>query len=149
MLVNPIAPIISSEPWQVEAACAEVGPMPWDTWPGSLTQLNMEAIRICESCPVRVTCLEYALRMERLTPPEARSCIFGGLTPAQRYEIARRRHYHVPDGVDFRVCASCGTAMRLYGTPADDTGLATPGAKGMCNACYKRAMRRARKETAA
>lgn len=31
MLIRPVAPIISSEPWQVESACAEVGPAPWDT----------------------------------------------------------------------------------------------------------------------
>ena len=31
MLIRPVAPIISSEPWHVESACAEVGPAPWDT----------------------------------------------------------------------------------------------------------------------
>lgn len=83
MLIRPVAPIISSEPWQIEAACAEVGPAPWDTTGDALDDLNRAAIAICVRCPVRSECLELAMRTET-GGKQYRSGIFGGRTPAQR-----------------------------------------------------------------
>ena len=41
------APIIASEPWQVEAACIEVGFAPFETFPCGLIDSNRRAIAIC------------------------------------------------------------------------------------------------------
>ena len=91
MLVNPTAPIIQAEPWQVEAACAEVGPAPFETLPGGISDLNRHALSICAGCTVRQTCLDFAMRMEGSVRTEARACIYGGRTPAQRAALAQRR----------------------------------------------------------
>lgn len=40
---------------------------------------------ICETCPVREVCLEYALTTR---PPDG---VWGGLTPIERHRLTRRR----------------------------------------------------------
>jgi WhiB family redox-sensing transcriptional regulator len=44
------------------------------------------AIKVCDRCPVREQCLRFALRAEGATPAKSRSGVFGGLTPAERFE---------------------------------------------------------------
>ena len=45
-----------------------------------------EARRLCRGCPVRIPCLDYAIRNEQ---SGFRSGMFGGLTPDQRDRVAR------------------------------------------------------------
>ena len=53
-------------------------------------QRATQARRICASCPVRLECLQYALEQESGNE-RMRHGIWGGLTPWERYEIARGR----------------------------------------------------------
>ena len=70
--------------WFDDAACRGV-----DTdvfFPASATEeAASEAKTICATCPVRETCLEFALENR---PPEG---IWGGLTPIERHRTIRRR----------------------------------------------------------
>lgn len=78
--------------WQLEAACQYDEPM-WDIFYGfekngrvTTTDDQIQTAKfICESCPVRQECLDYAL------DANIRYGIWGGLTDAERQEI--------PDGV--------------------------------------------------
>lgn len=47
------------------------------------------AQRVCETCPVRRQCLEVAMKNE--TTQRYRWGIWGGLTPNQRHELAKKR----------------------------------------------------------
>lgn len=70
-------------PWINDAACATVG---GDGWYPTDEGDKAPAVRICQACPVRQACLDYALDNE--TDYVAWG-IWGGLTPAQR---RRARH---------------------------------------------------------
>lgn len=49
-----------------------------------------EAKEVCwEECPVRLECLEFALRIET---PQGRSGVYGGLTPNERDEVYIERN---------------------------------------------------------
>jgi WhiB family redox-sensing transcriptional regulator len=50
-----------------------------------------EARRICNGCVALDVCLEFALAIEATTGRTGRHGVFGGKTPRQRAEIARRR----------------------------------------------------------
>jgi WhiB family transcriptional regulator, redox-sensing transcriptional regulator len=68
--------------WHQEAACRGRGPNAFVRGPrsdyGSMREL-------CESCPVRLECLEFALSDESLTG------LWGGTTDMERRLIRRRR----------------------------------------------------------
>jgi WhiB family redox-sensing transcriptional regulator len=56
-----------------------------DQWRG------IDAARdICDTCPVRVACLEDALRKEGNVTTSYRHGLWGGLTPTERYALTRR-----------------------------------------------------------
>lgn len=44
------------EPWFTKAACGEYPPELWDISSKLLDHANLEALRICDGCPVRETC---------------------------------------------------------------------------------------------
>lgn len=67
-----------------DASCAEVAPDVFFPEPGSGVQLGFVR-QICEACPVRVTCLEYAVS-ERIE-----FGVWGGLTPSERRRVRRGR----------------------------------------------------------
>jgi WhiB family redox-sensing transcriptional regulator len=68
--------------WQLQAACRGQGPKEFVRGP----KTDYGATRaVCDSCPVRVECLEFALRDESLTG------LWGGTTDAERRVIRRRR----------------------------------------------------------
>jgi WhiB family transcriptional regulator, redox-sensing transcriptional regulator len=68
--------------WILQAACRGQGPDEFVRGPKS----NYITIReLCESCPVRPECLEYALADESLTG------LWGGTTDTERRLIRRRR----------------------------------------------------------
>lgn len=76
--------IVTTEPWMSQAACAgDENPDDWfpdadDTW------AVRRAKAVCETCPVRQQCLEYAMRTDRLQG------IWGGTTGYERGALRRR-----------------------------------------------------------
>ena len=69
--------------WMKDAVCAQTDPDLWvgtQPLPGQLKALK----RTCASCPVNRECLEYALT-------EKLDGIWGGTTPSERRQIARKR----------------------------------------------------------
>ena len=48
-----------------------------------------ELLRICSDCPVRQTCLNEQLAFEGSSGRSNRYGVFGGLTPTQRWKLAR------------------------------------------------------------
>ncbi len=79
--------------WQNRAACADLDPDVF--FPSKREVSGVEsseasaALEICRGCPVKVHCLEAALKEEKCE--KARYGIRGGVTPAQRYRLYRRR----------------------------------------------------------
>lgn len=70
------------EPWMSEAICAQTDPDAFFPEKGGSTK---EAKRVCLGCPVRETCLEWALvRRERFG-------IYGGKSERERRAIAKQR----------------------------------------------------------
>jgi hypothetical protein len=54
---------------------------------------NRAVIRTyCAPCPITDICLEWALAMERGHGYSGRSGIYGGMSPRQRADLARRRN---------------------------------------------------------
>jgi Transcription factor WhiB len=84
--------------WRLQAACRQY-PLINDGWrtlnghlwdPDGLDQIDPEAQRICEGCPVRDECLDFAMTAEAGLAASGRYGIAGGLTRRQRAELARR-----------------------------------------------------------
>ena len=75
-------------PWYRDARCAEEDVS--KTWfhSGDLREVN-HAKRVCQGCPVRQECLEYAL-----TTPDQWG-VWGGLSERERRVILRRRPVQV------------------------------------------------------
>lgn len=79
--MTDLVPRYQAEPWIEYADCRSIGtdafyPEMGDSW--------TEAIEVCEACPVRLLCLDYAMRSEIDRPAKHRFGIFGGLKPHQR-----------------------------------------------------------------
>lgn len=71
------------EPWKNDAACKGE---PADLFfPGSSINVGAEVRRMCGLCPVRETCLEYAL------DNDLRHGVWGGLSVRQRRILQRQR----------------------------------------------------------
>ena len=71
-------------PWRYESACRQVDD---DTRKKFLSNNNADinhAIRICQTCPVKTECLEYALEARALY-------VWGGTSGKQRSAIQRQR----------------------------------------------------------
>ena len=60
--------------WQTDALCAQIG---GDEWFPEKGELARQARAICAACPVRLQCLEYALKNEEYIG------IWGGLSGPQ------------------------------------------------------------------
>jgi WhiB family redox-sensing transcriptional regulator len=67
--------------WQADALCAQTDPEIFFPEKGGSTR---EAKKICEHCPVRDQCLEYALQNDE------RFGIWGGLSERERRRLRRR-----------------------------------------------------------
>lgn len=66
--------------WQEEALCAQTDPEAFFPEKGGSTR---EAKRVCQVCPVRTQCLEYALANDE------RFGIWGGLSERERRKLKR------------------------------------------------------------
>jgi WhiB family transcriptional regulator, redox-sensing transcriptional regulator len=69
-------------PWRADAACASSDPTVFYVERGCSSRA---ARRICENCPVRAECLEYALQNNE------QFGIWGGMSERQRRELRRQR----------------------------------------------------------
>jgi WhiB family redox-sensing transcriptional regulator len=78
------APIPSGDvqSWRDEAVCAQIGSDLWFPEKGGSARRAKE---ICETCPVRVECLEYALAQDE------QFGVFGGMSRKERVEYAKKR----------------------------------------------------------
>ena len=80
--VLTITPLAEPEvfQWQSQALCAQTDPEAFFPEKGGSTR---EAKRVCNSCSVRVECLEYALAHDE------RFGIWGGLSERERRRLKR------------------------------------------------------------
>lgn len=69
------------EPWAAYAVCREIDADTWFPENGEEWKLP---VNVCSSCPVRLQCLDYAMRTELGCSEKRRYGILGGLTPAKR-----------------------------------------------------------------
>ncbi|MBS9534884.1 WhiB family transcriptional regulator [Mycobacterium sp. M1] len=70
----------TNEQWQERALCAQTDPEAFFPEKGGSTR---EAKKICQRCPVRAECLEYALAHDE------RFGIWGGLSERERRRLKR------------------------------------------------------------
>ena len=81
--------------WQAEAACASSDPELW--FPGKgVKETNYAAKLVCNRCPVKSECLDYALRLAGI-PGVQLYGNWGGLTEQERRSVRNGR----------RTCAHC------------------------------------------
>ena len=72
---------LAEEPgWQERALCAQTDPEAFFPEKGGSTR---EAKRICSECPVRIECLNYALRRDE------RYGVWGGMSERERRRLKR------------------------------------------------------------
>lgn len=71
---------LDEEAWMLDGICVGGDPERWFPTPGDSAAIEY-AVGICNTCPVRVRCLTYALETDSAWG------IFGGLTEAQRRQI--------------------------------------------------------------
>lgn len=78
-------PILGLPPeWTREAACLD----DWKAWDEAETNPSL-AHQLCAACPVRDLCLSAALAEEGMVSARERAGVRGGLTPWERYRLAR------------------------------------------------------------
>ena len=89
--------------WQQEAACKSDDQPYWDVFFGIQTasgrvdfteEMKETAKQICDSCPVRIECLTYAL------DNNIRFGIWGGLTEQERLELTNGIDEEFSDGTE-------------------------------------------------
>jgi WhiB family transcriptional regulator, redox-sensing transcriptional regulator len=73
--------------WMEHALCRTVG-TPEDWFPDAREDAAAEARAVCAACPVRRTCLDYAISIGEYKP---HSGIWGGTGPTRRKKLARQR----------------------------------------------------------
>lgn len=91
-----------AEPWADEAICAQTDPDAFFPEKGGSTK---EAKRICQGCPVREDCLNYAIEHDE------RFGIWGGHSERERRAIKRGK----PTGRVHRDCGHCSGAIKQRG----------------------------------
>lgn len=88
-------------PWSALAACRGV---PGDLWFPERGASAADAKAVCVVCPVRTTCLDYALRWD------IRHGIWGGMSVRERRRVGRRggpRRLAAPHGTTTRYGRGC------------------------------------------
>lgn len=82
------APILTPA-WTDDALCAQTGYGAADEWYPERGESYTAALKLCQGCPVRQECLEFAMTNE--ASDYHRHGIYGGATPRQRRRIAAER----------------------------------------------------------
>lgn len=102
MIHNAAGFELEPTPWSTHAACAGSNPELWFPERGETVQ---PALDICQTCPVRTECLDYAVRWR------IDHGIWGGLASRQRrplYETtARARRTPAPHGTTTSYARGC------------------------------------------
>lgn len=82
-----------SADWEEHARCRVVGVEVFfpEGNGGRFRAAADEAKAVCDGCPVRRQCLDYALRIEGGAEAGSRAGIWGGLTPRERHAIHRQQ----------------------------------------------------------
>lgn len=80
--------------WMAEGHCSTRDPEAWFQKGGNPTAEERAARHLCQACPVRQQCLDYAL--ERVLDPGLDHVtdlagVWGGTTPADRKRMVRER----------------------------------------------------------
>lgn len=88
-----LKPVHDKWEWQYDGACRDADPESFFLEPNmrGLNKRNREvdAIKICNTCPVKQECLDHALSV-----PEYFG-VWGGMTEEHRLEILKRRGFKV------------------------------------------------------
>lgn len=82
---------MTADRWQDYAACAETDPELFFADANGGSAVYEHARVICARCPVRLECLQYALRHEAGHDKSHRYGMYGGLTPGERARLVNRR----------------------------------------------------------
>jgi hypothetical protein len=76
------------EPWVEHATCRSIGHDPFFPEVGEDWR---QAMSVCVTrCPVRLQCLDYAMRMEDGSNSKTRFGVWGGLTPIKRKKYEKQ-----------------------------------------------------------
>lgn len=78
-------PVIGTTEWMVQAACKDMGNEIFYPEKGGRSG---EAKRVCNGCPVRVECLDFAMQWGSVPYDQG---IWGGTTADERHLIRKRR----------------------------------------------------------
>jgi WhiB family redox-sensing transcriptional regulator len=81
----PLADMQALRKWSQEARCKGL-PADWFYDDNYANSNNADAIKMCEGCPVKEPCKDWAIKYEE-------HGVWGGLTPAQRRTLRRRKRY--------------------------------------------------------
>lgn len=73
---------LTPEPWVVDASCAQSAPDVWFPEHGDKETARL-ARRICDTCPVKPACAEYAVRTHQ------RHGIWAGMNPKSLHRLRR------------------------------------------------------------
>jgi WhiB family redox-sensing transcriptional regulator len=97
-----------TEAWRDRAACRDLGPEMFFHERG--TSDYEDARQVCASCPVRINCLDYALRCEPVVGGH-RLGMWGGLLPRERKRLAATVGR-------LRSCSECGATFASHSSIA-------------------------------
>jgi WhiB family redox-sensing transcriptional regulator len=87
----------ATDAWQHQAACIGLNPELWHplSYDSTVGKVQTDiAISICHQCPAKAACLNDALEREGGTKAESRHGTWGGTTPNDRYNMAKRDQRH-------------------------------------------------------
>jgi WhiB family redox-sensing transcriptional regulator len=93
VISKALKPVHDQWEWQYDGACRDADPESFFLEP-NMRGLNkrtkeLNAIKICNTCPVKQECLDHALSI-----PEYFG-VWGGMTEEQRFEILKKRGFKV------------------------------------------------------
>lgn len=74
--------------WMEDAACAQIGPGLFYVGEKAQAREYDAARSVCNTCPVKVDCLEFALEVDD------RHGMWGGLSPQEREKVRKQRGLH-------------------------------------------------------
>lgn len=74
--------------WHEEALCAQVDP---ELFFPETSGSTLAPKRVCRACPVRAECLDWVMAQEAGIDRDHRFGVAGGLSPRERYRLARQR----------------------------------------------------------
>lgn len=78
--------------WMADAVCADLPLVETEAlFFGEVWAARQEGIALCQACPVRIDCLDYASRNEATAQWAGMTGTWGGLTVSQRVKLQKER----------------------------------------------------------